>query len=100
MQSKIILFEDKLLYVCVCWYSLVAKSCLTLTTPRTVALLAPLSMGFPWQEYWSELPFPSPGDLPDPGIKPMSPPLAGGFFIHQPPQKPGCGLGHSYFCGV
>ncbi|ELR60425.1 hypothetical protein M91_18992, partial [Bos mutus] len=44
---------------------------------------APLSMGFPRQEYWSGLPFPTPGDLPDPGIKPaslVSPALAGGFF--------------------
>ena len=39
-------------------------------------------MGFPWQEYWSELPFPSPGNLPDPGIEPVSPAFAGGFFIH------------------
>ena len=41
-------------------------------TPGTVACQAPLSMGFPRQEYWSGLPFPSPGDLPDPGIKPTS----------------------------
>ena len=41
-------------------------------TQWTVACQAPLSMGFPRQEYWSGLPFPSPGDLPDPGIKPMS----------------------------
>ena len=39
-----------------------AKSCLTLATPWTVAFLAPLSMGFSRQEYWSGLPFPSPGD--------------------------------------
>ena len=44
-------------------------------TPRTVARQAPLSMGFPRQEYWSELPFHSPGDLPDPGIEPMPPAL-------------------------
>ena len=44
---------------------LVAKSCLTLGTPWTVACQAPLSMGFSRQEYWSGLPFPSPGDLPD-----------------------------------
>ena len=37
-------------------------------------------MGFSRQEYWSGLPFPSPGDLPDPGIEPVSPGLAGGFF--------------------
>ena len=42
-------------------------------TPRTVAFQAPLSMGFLRQEYWTELPFPSPGDLPDPGIEPASP---------------------------
>ena len=41
----------------------------------TVALRAPLSMGFSWQEYWSGLPFPPPGDPPNPGIKPMSPAL-------------------------
>ena len=46
-------------------------------------------MGFPRQEYWSELPFPSPWDLPDPGIKPASPALAGGFFTTEPPGKPG-----------
>ena len=51
---------------------LVAKSCLTLVIPRTVGRQAPLSMGFSKQEYWSGLPFPSPGDLPDPGIKPGS----------------------------
>ena len=39
--------------------------------PRTVAHQAPLSMGFSRQEYWNGLPFPSPGDLPDPGIKPV-----------------------------
>ena len=46
-------------------------------TPWTIGYQAPLSMGFPRQEYWSGLPFPSPGDLPDPGIKPESPELAG-----------------------
>ena len=44
-------------------------------TPWTVAYQAPRSMGFSWQEYWSGLPFPSPGDLPDPGIEPGSPVL-------------------------
>ena len=44
-------------------------------TPWTVAPQAPLSMGFSRQEYWSGLPFPSPGDLPDPGIEPRSPTL-------------------------
>ena len=54
---------------------LVAKSCPTLATPWTVACQAPLSMGFSRQEYWSRLPFPSPGDLPNPGTKPRSPAL-------------------------
>ena len=51
--------------------------------PWTVAFQAPQSMRFPRQEYWSGLPFPSPGDLPDPGIKPVSfisSALTGGFF--------------------
>ena len=50
------------------------KSCLTVT-PWTVAHQAPPSMGFYRQEYWNGLPFPSPGDLPHPGIKPRSPAL-------------------------
>ena len=54
---------------------LVTKSCLTLVTPWTVARQAPLSMGFSRQEYWTGLPFPSPGDLPDPEIEPRSPAL-------------------------
>ena len=54
---------------------LVTKSCLTLKTLWTVACQAPRSMGFSRQEYWSGLPFPSQGDLPDPGIKPGSPAL-------------------------
>ena len=57
-------------------------------TPWTAAGQAPLSMRFPREEYWSELPFPSPGDLPDPGIKPMSPALAGALFTTEPPGKP------------
>ena len=51
---------------------LFTKSCPTLATPRTVACQASLSMGFSRQEYWSGLPYPLPGDLPDPGTKPMS----------------------------
>ena len=45
-------------------------------------------MGFPRQEFWSGLPFSFPGDLPDPGIEPASPALAGGFFTTEPPRKP------------
>ena len=53
-----------------------------------VAPQAPLSVGFPRQEYWSGLPFPSSGDLPDPGIEPQSPALAGGFFTTELQEKP------------
>ena len=57
-------------------------------TPWTVAQQAPLFMEFPRQEYWSWLPFPSPGALPDPGIEPESPALTGGFFTDEPSGKP------------
>ena len=61
-------------------------------TPWAMAHQALLSMEFYRQEYWSGLPFPSPGDLPDPGTEPaslVSPALAGGFFTTEPPGKPG-----------
>ena len=57
----------------------------------TVAYQAPLSIGFSRQEYWSGLPYPAPGDLPDPGIKPVSltaPALLGRFFATSAPGKP------------
>ena len=57
-------------------------------TPWTVAYQAPLSMGCPRWEHWSGLPFPSPGNLPNPGIKPESSELAGAFFTTEPPGKP------------
>ena len=61
-------------------YFLVAKSCLTFLRPQ-----APLSMEFPSQEHWSGLPFPFPGDLPNPGIEPTSPAMADRFFTTEPP---------------
>ena len=57
-------------------------------TPETVVCQAPLSIGFPRQEYWSKLPSPSPGDLPEPRIESMSSASAGGFFTTEPPGKP------------
>ena len=57
-------------------------------TTWPIAHQAPLSMGFSREEYWSGLPFPSPGDLPKPGIEPMSPALAGGFFTTKQLEKP------------
>ena len=71
--------------MCCC---LVTKSCLILCDLWTIACQAPLSLGFPRQDYWSGLPFPSPGHLPDPGIIPASPALAGGLFTTEPPGKP------------
>ena len=55
-------------------------------TPKTVVCLSPPSMGFPRQEYWSGLPFPSPRDLPDSGTQVSH--IAGGFFTSEPPGKP------------
>ena len=69
---------------------LVAKLCLTSATPLIVAQQAPQSIGFSRQEYWSGLPFPFPGDLPNLGIKLVSlisPGLAGSFFTTVPPGK-------------
>ena len=67
-------------------------SCLVLSdslvTPWTVALQAPLSVGFSRQEYWSGLPFPSPGDLLNPGIEPASPTLQADALPTEPPGKP------------
>ena len=57
-------------------------------TPWTVAYQAPPSMGFSRQECWSGLPFPSPGDLPDPGIEPGSPALRADALPSEPPGKP------------
>ena len=74
VAGKLTLDQDSI----VVW--LVAQSCLTLATPWTAAHQAPLSMGFPRQEYWSGVPFPSPGDLSYSRIKPESPKSKGGFF--------------------
>ena len=57
-------------------------------TPRTVAYQAPPSMEFSRQEYWSGLPFPSPGDLPNPGIEPTPPTLQADALPSEPPGKP------------
>ena len=67
-----------------CVHSVVSYS---LQPPWTAVHKAPLSMGFPRQEYWSGLPFPSPGDLPDQGIEPESPALAGEFFTTAQPRQ-------------
>ena len=60
----------------------------TLCNPMDCSRQAPLSMGFPRQEHWSRLPFPSQGDVPDPGIEARSPALTGGLVTAEPPGKP------------
>ena len=85
--------------MCVICYCLVAKSSATLVTPGTVALQAPLSIGFPRQEYWSGLPFPSPGDLPNPGIKPVSLHWQEDSSTTEPPGKPyACAYVYVFVC--
>ena len=69
-------------YACCC--CLGGKS---FVTPWTIALKAPLSMGFPRQEYWTGLPFASPGDLPDPGIEPTSPVLQADSITESPGKR-------------
>ena len=64
---------------------LVTKSCRLSVTPWTIAHQAPLSKGFPGQEYLSGLPFPSSGDLPNPGIEPASPALQADSLPTEPP---------------
>ena len=71
-----------------CACVLVTQSCPTLCDPWTVACQAPLSMEFSRQEYWSGLPCPSPGDLPDPGIEPRSPALQAESLPFELPRKP------------
>ena len=66
----------------------VAQSCRLFVTPWNVAYQAPLSMGFSRQEYWSGLPFPSPGDLPNPGIELWSPTLQADTLPSEPSGKP------------
>ena len=61
---------------------------LLFATPWTVAYQAPPSMEFSRQEYWSGLPYPSPGDLPDPGIEPGSPAFQADALPAEPPGKP------------
>ena len=76
----------------------VAQSCLTLcdpmdcSPPASYVYRSPMSKGLSRHEYWSGLPFPFPGDLPDPGIKSASPALAGRFFTTELPGKPNLSL--------
>ena len=88
-QSTFILF----LHLCCYFMCLVAQSCLTLCNPMDCTLPGssvhqdPPSKGFSRQEYWSGLPFPSPGDPPDPGIEPGFPALEADALPSEPPGK-------------
>ena len=73
------------IYIYMLLFCSVTKLCFnSFVTPWTVARQAPLSFGFPRQEYWIGLTFPSPGDLHNPGIEPSCHALAEGFFITEP----------------
>ena len=84
------IYTYEYIYVCVC-IVVVLNHVWFFVTTGAIDHRAPLSMGFPRQEYCSGLPYPSPGDLPDTGIEPASlasPALAGRFFTNEPPGKP------------
>ena len=72
--------ESPLMRKCVCMHAQLLSCIWPFVTPWTVADQCSLSIGFPRQEYWNGLPFPSPRDLPYPGIRPVSPALASKFF--------------------
>ena len=72
--------------ICCCCSA--AQSCPALCNFMKIGRQAPPSMGFPRQEHWKGLPFPYPGDFPDPGMKPTSLTLAGGFFTAEPWRNP------------
>ena len=83
-QHRVFSNESALCLRCVCE---VAQSCPTLCDPVDCSPPGSSVHGFSRQEYWSGLPFPFPGDLPNPGIEPGSPALAGAFFVIGPPRK-------------
>ena len=93
------------MYVCVCVCVCVCalSHVWFFVTPWTIAHQPPLSMGFLKQEYWSGLPFPPPGDYPNPGMEPKSPvslALAGRFFTTAPSGKPQRGRSGHYIPGA
>ena len=86
MQNQELENLDALLLTVRVWGSLLSHIRL-FSTPKTVARQVPLSMEFSRQEYWSGLPCPPPGDLPDPGIEPWSPALQADSLPPEPPGK-------------
>ena len=81
-----LIFLSSTIHMCMC--VLATQSCSTRCNPMDCTCQAPLSMEFSRQEYWSGLPFPSPGDLPNPGIKPRSPALQADTLRSKPKRKP------------
>ena len=77
---------------------LIDKLCSTLATPWTVSHQVPLSMGFSRQDYWNGLRLPSPGDLPNPGIKPWSPALQANSLPTEISGKPNNRATYRVFC--
>ena len=84
-SHEVLRFEESIAVMCVHAQSLSRVQLSVI--PWSVAHQAPLTVEFSKQKYWSVLPFPSPGDLPDPGIEPASPALASGLFTTEPPGK-------------
>ena len=101
MKGKNVLGEEKGYFcrkLCLPWKKVKSLGCVWLfVTPWDVACQTPLSVGFSRQEYWSGLPFPSPGDLPDPKIEPGSPALQADSSPSEPPGKP-CYHKPEYLC--
>ena len=85
LQTRAFVLASQLTNLCCCSVTVMSDS---LATPWTITYPGPVSMGFSRQEYWSQLPFPFPGDFPDREIKLMSPTLAGRFCTPEPPGKP------------
>ena len=99
LQRIFILIMNGSWILCVCLLSYFSRVWL-FATPRTEACQAPLFVGFSRQEYWSGLPFPPPGELPNSGIKPTSPvtlALAGRFFTTELPGKPNISISTANF---
>ena len=90
INTKFVICSFVCVYVCVCVCTQTLSHVQLFATPWTVACQSPLYLGFLRQEHWSGLSFPSPGDLPDPGIESIfltSSALAGRFFTAAPPGK-------------
>ena len=88
--------RDVCVCVCVCMCVQLLSHVRFFINPWTAVLQAPLSMGFPRQEYWISLPFPSPGHFPHPGLEPSPPALVDRFFTEEPPGKPRDTYGDMY----